>query len=177
MRPWSNADRKELELMAPQSNPDSTTAGADGLPVDSPSHDDLQALIPDMELLEAGAIDARTTQAAIAAAAGSGRNPVAGPKLSDQNTATTMRIAVPKAVSSDDPYADLMPELEPFDDPAPPSRAIPTAYPARPAGLSVPVVKPPAPVTPPRPAAPPARPTPTAVKPVTAPVAPRPAAA
>jgi hypothetical protein len=163
--------------MAPQSNPDSTTAGADGLPVDSPSHDDLQALIPDMELLEAGAIDARTTQAAIAAAAGSGRNPVAGPKLSDQNTATTTRIAVPKAVSSDDPYADLMPELEPFDDAAPPSRAIPTAYPARSAGLSVPVVKPPAPVIPPRPAAPPARPTPTAVKPVTAPVAPRPAAA
>ena len=76
--------------MAPQSNPDVTTAAADGVPVDSPSHDDLQALIPDMELLEAGAIDARTTQAAIAAAAGSGRKPVAAPKLSDQNTATTM---------------------------------------------------------------------------------------
>ena len=155
--------------MAPQSNPDSTTAGADGLPVDSPSHDDLQALIPDMELLEAGAIDARTTQAAIAAAAGSGRNPVAAPKLSDQNTAPTVRIAVPKAVSSDDPYADLMPELEAFDDPAPPSRAIPTAYPAAPAGPSVPVVKPAAQAIRPRPAAPPARPHPAAAKPARAP--------
>src|SRR5580693_9102944 len=112
MRTWSNADRKELELMARQSNSDSTTAGTDGLPVDSPSHDDLQALIPDMELLEAGAIDARTTQAAIAAAAGSGRKPVATPKLTDHSTATTVRIPAPKAVGSDDPYADLMPEPE-----------------------------------------------------------------
>src|SRR5580692_6030816 len=110
--------------MAPQSNPDSTTAAADGLPVDSPSHDDLQALIPDMELLEAGAIDARTTQAAIAAAAGSARKPVATPKLTDQTA--TVRIAAPKVVISDDPYADLMPELEPFDEELPPaSRAIP----------------------------------------------------
>ena len=105
--------------MAPQSNPDSTTAAADGVPVDSPSHDDLQALIPDMELLEAGAIDARTTQAAIAAAAGSGRKPSAAPKLNDRATATTVRIAAPRPVISDDPYADLMPELETFDEPAP----------------------------------------------------------
>jgi hypothetical protein len=173
MRTWSNADRKELELMARQSNSDSTTAGTDGLPVDSPSHDDLQALIPDMELLEAGAIDARTTQAAIAAAAGSGRNPVAGPKLSDQNTATTVRMAAPKGISNDDPYADLMPELEPFDDPAPPSRAIPTAYPGAPVGLSVPVVKPPTQAIPPRPTAPPVRPPAAAVKPAAAPVAAR----
>jgi hypothetical protein len=175
MRTRSNADCKELELMAPQSNPDSTAAGADGSPVDSPSHDDLQALIPDMELLEAGAIDARTTQAAIAAAAGSGRNAVAAPKLSDRATATTVRIAAPKPLSSDDPYADLMPDLETFDDPAPASRTIPTAYPAPPAGLSVPVIKPPAQAIP-RPAAPPAKAPPAAAKPATGPVTPRPAA-
>jgi hypothetical protein len=177
MRTWSNADLKEFALMAPQSNPDSTAAGADGSPVDSPSHDDLQALIPDMELLEAGAIDARTTQAAIAAAAGSGRKPVAAPKLTDHSTATTVRIPAAKAVGSDDPYAHLMPEpeLEALDDSAPVSRLVPTAYPAAPAGLSVPVVKPPAQAIP-RPAAPPAKASPVAAKP-TAPAVPRPAAA
>jgi hypothetical protein len=169
--------------MAPQSNPDSTVAGADGSPVDSashdsPSHDDLQALIPDMELLEAGAIDARTTQAAIAAAAGSGRKPVAVPKLNDRATPTaTARIPVAKAVSNDDPYADLMPELEAFDEPPPTSRALPIAYPAAPAGLSVPVIKPTPPAVSPRPAAAPARPAPVAAKPATAPVTPRPAPA
>jgi hypothetical protein len=162
--------------MAPQSNPDSTTAAADGVPVDSPSHDDLQALIPDMELLEAGAIDARTTQAAIAAAAGSGRKPSAAPKLSDRATATTVRIAAPRPVISDDPYADLMPELETLDEPAPTGRSIPTAYPAPPAGLSVPVVKPQAPATP-RPATPSAKASAAAAKAPTAPAAPRPAAA
>jgi hypothetical protein len=175
MRTWSNADLKEFELMAPQSNPDSTAAGADGSPVDSPSHDDLQALIPDLELLEAGAIDARTTQAAIAAAAGSGRKPVGAPKLTDHSTATTVRIAAPKAVGSDDPYAHLMPEPEAFDESAPASRVIPTTYRAPAAGLSVPVLKPPA-QTIPRPAAPAAKSSPVAAKPM-APVAPRPAAA
>jgi len=175
MRAWTNADRNELELMAPQSNPDSTAAGADVSPGDSPSHDDLQALIPDMELLEAGAIDARTTQAAIAAAAGSARKPVATPKLTDHTA--TVRIAAPKVVISDDPYADLMPELEPFDEELPPaSRAIPTAHPAAPAGLSVPVVNPPTQARP-RPAAAPARPAPAAAKPPKAPAAPRPAPA
>ena len=144
--------------------------------MDSPSHDDLQALIPDMELLEAGAIDARTTQAAIAAAAGSGRNAVAAPKLTDHRaTATTVRIPASKPVSNDDPYADLMPELEAFDGPAPARGAIPTAYPAAPAGVSVPVIRPPAqPV--PRPTPPPAKAPAAAAKPATAPAAPRPAA-
>jgi hypothetical protein len=174
MRTWINADRKELELMAPQSNSDSTAAGADVSPVDSPSHDDLQALVPDMELVEAGAIDARTTQAAIAAAAGSGRKPVTPPKLTDHTA--TARIAAPKVVISDDPYADLMPELEPFDDLAPTSRAIPTAHPAAPAGLSVPVLNPQAQPSP-RPAAPPSKPPPAVAKPPRAPAAPRPAAA
>jgi hypothetical protein len=145
--------------------------------VDSPSHDDLQALIPDMELLEAGAIDARTAQAAIAAAAGSSRRPVAAPKLTDQHTATTVRMAAPKMDISDDPYADLMPELEIGDDPVPASRAIPTAYPAPPGGLSVPVVKAAAQASPPRPAAPPAKPSPVAAKARTAPETPRPATA
>ncbi|HEY6454531.1 MAG TPA: hypothetical protein VIY90_04540 [Steroidobacteraceae bacterium] len=163
--------------MAPQSTPDSTAAGADGLPVDSPSHDDLQALIPDMELLEANAVDARTTQAAIAAAAGSSRNPVAAPKLTDHTTATTVRIAASKPLIRDDPYADLMPELEAFDEPAPASRAIPTAYPTAPADLPVPVVKAPTQAIPPRPVAAPAKKPPPAVKPAGAPVAPRPAAA
>lgn len=167
MRAWSNADLKELELMAPQSNPDSPAADAAVSSVDSPSHDDLQALIPDLELLEAGAIDARTTQAAIAAAAGSGRNQVAAPKLTDHGTAATARMAAPKPVRSDDPYADLMPELETYEDRAPANRAIPTAYPAAPAGLSVPVVKPPAPAIP-RPAAAPAKAPPAAAKPAMA---------
>jgi hypothetical protein len=168
--------------MSPQSNPDSNPAGADDSPVDSPSQDDLLALIPDMELLETSAIDARMTQAAIAAAAGSGRKPVAAPKLTD-HTATTIRMAAPKVSISDDPYADLMPELEAFDDPPPANRAIPTAQPAVPMGLSVPVVRP-HPQAIPRPAAPPAKPSvaaariPTAAaKSPTAPVAPRPASA
>jgi hypothetical protein len=177
MRSWSNADLKEFALMAPQSNPDSTAAGADGAPVDSPSHDDLQALIPDLELLEAGAIDARTAQAAIAAAAGSGRKPVATPKLTDHSTATTVRIAATKAVGSDDPYAHLMPEpeLESFDDSARVSAPIPTIYRPPAAGLSVPVIKPAVQAIP-RPAAPAPKASPVAAKP-SAPAAPRPAAA
>ena len=148
--------------MSPQSNPDSNPAGADDSSVDSPSQDDLLALIPDMELLETSAIDARTTQAAIAAAAGSGRKTVATPKLTD-HTATTIRMAVPKATISDDPYADLMPELEAFDDAPPANRPIPTAHPAAPTGQSVPVVKA-HPQAIPRPAAAPAKPPPTAAR-------------
>ncbi len=166
MRRWINADREELELMSPQSNPDSNPAGADDSSVDSPSQDDLLALIPDMELLETSAIDARTTQAAIAAAAGSGRKTVATPKLTDY-TATTVRIAAPKATISDDPYADLMPELEAFDEPPAANRAIPTAHPAAPTGLSVPVVKAHVQASP-RPAAAPAKPPQAAARVATA---------
>ncbi|HEY4340417.1 MAG TPA: hypothetical protein VGM97_10770 [Steroidobacteraceae bacterium] len=184
MGTWINADRNELELMSPQSNPDPTPAAADSSQVDSPSQDDLLALIPDMELLETSAIDARTTQAAIAAAAGSGRKTVAAPKLSDQATATTVRMAAPKVNISDDPYADLMPELEAFDDPPPANRAIPTAQPAPPVGRVVPVVNPPPAPPRARPAAAPARPAPVAAptataaatKPQAAPAAARPAA-
>jgi hypothetical protein len=119
--------------MAPQSNPDSPPAGAPTGSADSPSADDLMALVPDMELLETSAIDARTAQTAVAAALGSGRKPTITPKLSDQNAATTARTRAPNADISDDPYADLMPELEPFEAaPAPaakPQPAVPRAVP------------------------------------------------
>jgi hypothetical protein len=169
MRAWINADCNELELMSPQSNPYPTPDGADELPVDSPSQDDLLALIPDMELLENSAIDARLTQAAIAAAAGSGRKSAAAPKLTDRHTATTLRMTAPQVLISDDPYADLMPEPDSVDDGAAGSRALPVAQPPAPAAASVPVVKPQAPAIP-RPVAPVARP-PVAVaaaKPATA---------
>jgi hypothetical protein len=68
------------------------------------------------------------------------------------------------------------PELEAFDDGAPASRAIPTAYPGPPEGVSVPVVKPSVQAVS-RPAAPPAKAAPVAAKPTLAPVTPRPAAA
>ncbi len=111
--------------MASQSSPDSLPAGADTSPVDSPSADDLLALVPDMELLETSAIDARTAHTAVASALGSGRKPGVAPKLTDQKTATTIRAAVPKTTVSDDPYADLMPELEIAETPAPATQTVP----------------------------------------------------
>ncbi len=132
--------------MASQSNPDSLPAVADTAAADSPSADDLMALVPDLELLETSEIDARTAHTAVAAAAGSGRKPSITPKLSDQHTATTVRIHAPKAAISDDPYADLMPELEAFESAGSGTRTIPELQSA------------PAPVTKPRPAAPPAAP-------------------
>lgn len=111
--------------MAPQSNPDSPPAGADTAAADSPSADDLMALVPDMELLETSAIDARTAHTAVAAAAGSGRKSGSTPKLSDQNAAATVRMHTPKVDVSDDPYADLMPELETFEASGSGTRTIP----------------------------------------------------
>jgi hypothetical protein len=85
------------------------------------------ALVPDMELLESSASDARTAHNAMAAAAGSGRKQVAPPKLTDRNATTTVRIAAaPQAPVNDDPYADLMPELE-IEAPTAAVRAIPDA--------------------------------------------------
>src|ERR1700759_678484 len=116
-----------------ESTPESFPASADGSPVDSLSHDDLMALVPDMELLESSAIDARTAHAAMAAAAGSGRRPTPAPKLSDQQSAPAARIVTPTTGINDDPYADLMPELEPFEETAPLPRTttpkLPTAAP------------------------------------------------
>jgi hypothetical protein len=134
------------------------------------------ALVPDMELLETSAIDARTAHSAMAAAAGSGRKQGPAPKLTDRNTATTVRLAAPQASISDDPYADLMPE-EAFEAPTAGVRAIPEA------NLQVP-----SPVAAPRQAAPPAKPSAPAPGPViqpartpvtapAAPAAPRPTAA
>ncbi|MGC1457045.1 MAG: hypothetical protein WA825_02080, partial [Steroidobacteraceae bacterium] len=68
------------------------------------------ALVPDMELLESSASDARTAHSAMAAAAGSGRKQGPAPKLTDRNATTTVRIAAPQVSINDDPYADLMPE-------------------------------------------------------------------
>ncbi len=59
--------------MAPQSNPDSLTDSGANTLLDTPSEDDLLALVPDMELLESSTIDALSAQSAAAAAAGSGR--------------------------------------------------------------------------------------------------------
>ncbi len=162
--------------MAPQSNPESQPAGTDTSSTDLPSQDDLLALIPDMELLETSALDARTTQAAIAAAAGSGRSSAPAPKLTARDTAATARIATPKPVISDDPYADLMPELEAFDEPVPMSRAVPMAQPVAPVGLAIPVVKPPVqalPHPPPVPGKPPAAAASQPAAPVRIPVATR----
>jgi hypothetical protein len=157
--------------MAPQSNPDSPPAGADAAAADSVSADDLMALVPDIELLETSETDARTAHTAVAAAAGSGRKPTITPKLSDQRTATTSRIQAAKVAISDDPYADLMPELESFETSGSGTRTIPELQLA-----PAPAPKP-QPTTPretPRAAAPPLKaPVTAAVRPV---AAPRPAA-
>jgi hypothetical protein len=145
--------------MTRQTNPDSPTTHPDGSPEDSPSQNDLMALVPDMELLETSTIDARAAHSAMAAAAGSGRKQGPAPKLTDRHTATTVRIAAPQASVNDDPYAHLMPELESFEAPTASVRAIPDA------NFQVP-----APIATPNQAAPPARPAP-------APAAPRPPAA
>jgi hypothetical protein len=136
------------------------------------------ALVPDMELLESSAIDARTAHTAMAAAAGSGRKQPPTPKLTDRNSTTTVRIAVPKSAISDDPYADQMPELDIVEAPTTGVRTIPDA------NLQVPVT--PIPAATPRQAAPARTPTSTpapTVQPTRTPVAaaapspaPRPAA-
>ncbi|HEV2704157.1 MAG TPA: hypothetical protein VGV09_21210, partial [Steroidobacteraceae bacterium] len=151
--------------MAPQSNPDSLTPHPDGSSEDSPSQDDLMALVPDMELLETSKSDALSAHAAMAAAAGSGRKQGPTPKLTDRSSATaTVRTVAPQAPINDDPYADLMPELEPFEAPAATVRAIiPDANLQSPAPVSTPHPAPPA-----RPAAP--APTPSS-PPVRTPVA------
>src|ERR1700722_16948165 len=112
--------------MTPHSNPDSPEVS----PEDSPSQDDLKALIPDMELLETSALDALAAHSAMTAAVGSGRKAGPAPVLSDRTVRGARQVAAPQASISDDPYADLMPELEPFDAAA--ARSVPTV-PAKPA--------------------------------------------
>jgi hypothetical protein len=127
------------------------------------------ALVPDMELLESSAIDARTAHTAMAAAAGSGRKQLPPPKLTDRNTATTVRIAAPKTTVSDDPYADLMPELDSVEAPMTGVRTIPDA------NLQVPAA--PLPAATPRQAAPARTPAPATQAPAVQPRAPASAAA
>lgn len=152
--------------MAPTPNPDSLPSDPAGSAADSPSSDDLAALIPDMELLESSASDALTAHNAMAAAAGSGRTSTPAPKLTDRATATTVRIASPKATIIDDPYADQMPELEPFAEAAPavmPAAPVaPKALPATAQAPSLPAATPARPAPAPTRVAPP--PSPTAVK-------------
>ena len=126
------------------------------------------ALVPDMELLESSAIDARSAHSAMAAAAGSGRKQGPAPKLTDRNATTTVRIAAPQVSINDDPYADLMPEP---DAPGAPIAPTPAATPRQAAPPPRPAPAPPA-VQPAR--APVAAPTPPAApRPSTAPRPPR----
>jgi hypothetical protein len=114
--------------MAPQSNPEAPPPASDDPAADSPSADDLLALIPDMELLETSALDAHAAHIAIAASA-SGRK-TAAPLLSDPVRPSTVRTQAATAVINDDPYADLMPELEAYEEPVPPTRPVTQAVPA-----------------------------------------------
>jgi hypothetical protein len=123
--------------MTPQPNPDSPEHSAE----DSPSQDDLKALIPDMELLETSAIDALAAHSAMAAAVGSARRGAPAPVLSDRTAPSVAQPGTPQASISDDPYADLMPELEPFDASA--ARSVPLV-PAKPS-LKAPAPRPDAP--------------------------------
>jgi hypothetical protein len=164
--------------MASQSTPDALPANPDGSAADSPSHDDLQALVPDMELLESSASDALAAHAAMAASLGSSRKSTPAPKLTDRNTVTTVRMEAPKATISDDPYADLMPELEDAPAPVPAPRPVASAR-IPPAAAPRPQPPPPRAPAPAPAAAAPARP-PAAPAPPPAPAAaapPRPPAA
>ncbi|HEY1900547.1 MAG TPA: hypothetical protein VGG49_12205 [Steroidobacteraceae bacterium] len=127
--------------MASQSNPGSLPSGPDLSPVDSPSADDLLALVPDMELLETSAVDARAAHAA-EAASGAARKPGTTPTLTDHTATVTMRLRAAKPVISDDPYAHLMPEPEALEEAVPLPRAVPPAALAGAPSLLVPPLKP-----------------------------------
>jgi hypothetical protein len=127
--------------MATQSNSEPGPARTEGPAADSPSADDLRALIPDMELLETAAVDAREAHLALADSA-SGRKAAAA-TLVDSVSAAPVRPRSSAPVINDDPYADLMPDPQTPEEPPTPPRAPPAApTPAKP-------VAPP----PPRPAA------------------------
>jgi hypothetical protein len=153
--------------MAPHANPDAPLPEPHVPATDSPSADDLLALIPDMELLESSALDAHAAHIALAASA-SGRKAAPAPTLTKPGTAATVRTPTPNPVGIDDPYADLMPDLEAYEDTVPVARTVPPVVRAAP-----PPKAPPAAVS--KPAAPP-RPAANAPAPV-APPRPRPAAA
>jgi hypothetical protein len=122
--------------MAPQSNPALAPPGADVSAEDAPSADDLQALIPDLDLLESSTIGARTAAAAPAAAANHKSGPP--PVLSDGNAATATR-QTSKAQINDDPYADLMPDPETLAAvPTPATTAVPAGPRAAPSARKMP---------------------------------------
>jgi hypothetical protein len=110
--------------MAPHSNPDAPLPEPNVPAADSPSADDLLALIPDMELLESSALDAHAAHIAIAASA-AGRKAATAPTLTAPGTAATVRRQAPNPVINDDPYADLMPELEAYEETVPVARTVP----------------------------------------------------
>jgi hypothetical protein len=160
--------------MAPHSNPDAPLAEPTAPAPDSPSADDLLALIPDMELLESSALDAHAAHIALAASA-SGRKAATAPTLTKPGTAATVRIQAPNPVINDDPYADLMPELEAYEATVPVARTVPPlrAVPppkALPAAAGKPATPPGPPAAVPAPSAPP-RPRPAAAAPRPAPAA------
>ena len=154
--------------MAPQSNPETPPAVPNGPATDSPSADDLLALIPDMELLET--LGTRRARGAHCDCRLGVRSQDGAPLLSDPVRPTTVRTQAATAVINDDPYADLMPELEAYEEPVPPARPVTRAVPA-----------PQSPPAAPRPMAAPERsaaaPAPSTPRPKPAVVVPRPAVA
>jgi hypothetical protein len=148
--------------MAPHSNPDAPLPEPNVPAADSPSAGDLLALIPDMEHLESSALDAHAAHIALAASA-SGRKAATAPTLTRPGTAATVRIPALNPVISDDPYADLMPELEAHEETVPVARTVPPvrAVPRRtpvaagaPAGQTAPLAAAPKAAAAPRPAPP-----------------------
>ncbi len=127
--------------------------------MDSPSAEDLLALVPDMDLLESAASDALANSSL--RAAGSNRKATVTPILSDRSVAATASVQALKSGCNDDddPYAALMPEAEEREEAAPVVRSGPQLTP------------PPKPVTVPRPSPQPARPASAAAKPPARPIA------
>jgi hypothetical protein len=133
--------------------------------MDSPSPEDLLALVPDMDLLEAAASDALTNPSS--KPTGSNRKATVTPILSDRNADAATTQALSSGFNHDDPYAALMPEPEAAEEAAPAARSSPKIMP------------PPKPVTAPQraPQSAPAAPPPQAAKPPARPTAsPAPAA-
>jgi hypothetical protein len=159
--------------MGPQSNPDSVPPEPELAPAESPSADDLLALIPDMELLETSAEDALAAHVAVAASA-AGRKPDTTPTLTTADSAATLRVQAMKPVINDDPYADQMPELDAYAATIPVARAVP---PISPGGPSAPPATSRVPQAPaPTRAAQPARTAPVATPAAPASATPKPAA-
>ncbi len=93
--------------------------------MDSPSAEDLLALVPDMDLLEAAASDALAGPPTA-----SPRKASVTPILSDRNTAaTTSTHGQTPGFNEDDPYAALMPEPDGLEEAEPLVRRAPEGTP------------------------------------------------